>query len=347
MKLKTFFSIIGIFFFTLTFAQDKEKYRALINEANDLYETKEFAKSGEKFEAAFAEMEDKGHRLDRYNASCSWALAEETEKAFIHLFRYANNKNSTGYNHVINDTDLESLHTDKRWEEVLTQVKANKEEAEKDFDKELVAILDDVGMEDQKYRRQLRKVEQEHGKDSDEMKALWETINEKDSENLVKVKKILDEKGWLGPDIIGKSGNNTLFLVIQHSDQKTQEQYLPMMREAVKNGKARSSSLAMLEDRVANGQGKRQIYGSQMGRDKETGEYFVLPIQDPENVEARRAEAGMIPLASYVSYYDLTWDVEKHKARTLKYEAAQKAKEEGKSKEVKAMKKSKKKKRKK
>lgn len=31
----------------------------------------------------------------------------------------------------------------------------------------------------------------------------------------------------------GGKGNSTLFLVIQRADQKTQEQYLPMMREAV------------------------------------------------------------------------------------------------------------------
>ncbi len=83
------------------------------------------------------------------------------------------------------------------------------------------------------------------------MKAHWKIINEKDSINLIKIKKILDERGWLGADIIGNQGNSTLFLVIQHSDIETQEKYLPMMREAVKKGNANSSSLALLEDRVA------------------------------------------------------------------------------------------------
>jgi hypothetical protein len=64
----------------------------------------------------------------------------------------------------------------------------------------------------------------------------------------------LDKYGWLGADVVGGQGNSTLFLVIQHSDQATQEKYLPMMREAVKNGKAQGSSLALLEDRAALGQ---------------------------------------------------------------------------------------------
>ena len=83
------------------------------------------------------------------------------------------------------------------------------------------------------------------------MKAHWRLINEKDSINLIKIKKILDERGWLGADIIGGQGNSTLFLVIQHSDLETQLKYLPMMREAVKNGNANAISLAILEDRVA------------------------------------------------------------------------------------------------
>ena len=50
-----------------------------------------------------------------------------------------------------------------------------------------------------------------------------------------------------------------------------------MMRDAVKMVKAKGSSLALLEDRVALRQGKRQIYGSQIGRDETTNLYFCFP----------------------------------------------------------------------
>ena len=85
------------------------------------------------------------------------------------------------------------------------------------------------------------------------------------------------------------------------------------MREAVKNGKAQGSSLALLEDRVAIGQGKRQIYGSQIGRDIQTLEYYVLPLEDPDNVDKRRAEVGLGPLADYVRNWNMTWDPEQYK----------------------------------
>jgi len=85
------------------------------------------------------------------------------------------------------------------------------------------------------------------------------------------------------------------------------------MREAVKNGKAQGSSLALLEDRVALGQGKRQIYGSQIGRDPETQIYFISPLEDPDNVDKRRAEVGLQSLADYASRWQITWDVEQYK----------------------------------
>src|SRR5690606_27529509 len=125
-------------------------------------------------------------------------------------------------NHITTDTDLNSLHSDKQWEKLIKIVKTNKDEAEKDLDKPLVAILDTIYQEDQKYRRQISEIEGKYGRDSKEIQAHWNLINEKDSINLIKIKKILDERrGWLGPKIIGNQGNSTLFLVIQHSDLET------------------------------------------------------------------------------------------------------------------------------
>ncbi len=148
-------------------------------------------------------------------------------------------------------------------------------------------------------------VEQKYGYESQEMKDLWKTINEKDAINLIEITNTLDKYGWLGPDVIGDKGSAALFLVIQHVDKQTQEKYLPMMREAVKNGKAKGSDLALLEDRVALSQGKKQIYGSQIHRDNITGKYFLAPIEDEPNVNKRRAEVGLEPLEVYAKHWDI------------------------------------------
>ena len=157
------------------------------------------------------------------------------------------------------------------------------------------------------------------------MKAYWKIIDKKDSINQIKVRSILDKYGWLGADVVGRQGNLTLFLVIQHADQATQEKYLPMMRDAVKNGKAQASALALLEDRVAMGQGKKQIYGSQIGTDMETNQYYIRPLSDPDNVDKRRAEVGLEPLAEYAQRWQIKWDVVQYKKDLPAIEAKEKA----------------------
>ncbi len=177
----------------------------------------------------------------------------------------------------------------------------------------LLAKLDSIYSDDQKYRVQIDSMINKFGLQSKEVHSLIVTMNETDSINVIKVKEVLDKYAWLGADIIGKRGNSTLFLVIQHADHATQEKYLSMLRDAVKNGKAKASNLALMEDRVLLGQGKKQIYGSQIGMDNETQLYYVSPLEDPDNVDKRRAAVGLEPMADYVKDWQIKWDIEQYK----------------------------------
>ncbi len=195
-----------------------------------------------------------------------------------------------------------------------------------EFNPSLSKLLDSIHFKDQHLRLQLDSFERIYNFQSPEMQSLYNKMSVQDSENLKAVKHILDNYGWLGANVIGKQGNNTLFLVIQHADQITQEKYLPMMREAVKNGNAQKSTLALLEDRVAIGQGKKQIYGSQLGMYFDDNKYFLRPLTDPDNVDKRRAEVGLPSLASYLSRWGIIWDVEQYKKDLPAIEAKENAK---------------------
>jgi len=192
------------------------------------------------------------------------------------------------------------------------------------FDISLMAQLDTIHQEDQNYRIRITEIlgkSQRSESDNIEFIALLKIMNEKDSINLLKIEKILNEYGWLGADVIGEQGNKTLFLVIQHSDLETQLKYLPMMREAVKLGNVKRKDFALLEDRTAVRQGKRQIYGSQIFKDYDTGESYVYPLIEPEKVNERRAEVGLEPIEDYVKCVGMIWDVEKHKEITKRLES--------------------------
>ncbi len=97
------------------------------------------------------------------------------------------------------------------------------------------------------------------------------------------------------------------------------------MREAVADGRAKGSALALLEDRVALRRGGKQVYGSQIGRDPDTGEAYVDDLDEPETVDARRASVGLEPLGSYTQRFGFTWDLGAYRAK----EAARAAKKTG------------------
>ena len=128
-----------------------------------------------------------------------------------------------------------------------------------------------------------------------------------DKKNTAEVTAILDEHGWLGAKDIGRKANITLFLVIQHSDLQTQIKYLPMMKEAAQNGKAGKANLALLIDRIAIGQNKKQLYGSQL-LFKDSA-YFLSPIEDPKNLDKRRKSMDLSPMKEYLGHFKLKWNL--------------------------------------
>jgi len=284
-----------------------QSYKLLISEADEFYKSKEYKLSTEKYKEAFKHEEK--NSSDIYNAACSAALSGDSKTAFIWLNSALKN-GWANVNHLKNDADLQSLHSSKNWQKLVDEMQIVVDKREANYDKVLQNKLLAIFEDDQSIRREFISAQNKFGRQSKQVDSLGNIMMYKDSINLIKITEILDQYGWVGVDKVGGQANQTLFLVIQHSDLKTQQKYLPMMREAVKNKNASSSALALLEDRVALGEGKKQIYGSQVGYNEEANKSFVLPLEDPENVDFRRAEMGLGPIAEYVKRWDIIWDVE-------------------------------------
>ncbi|HEV3325493.1 MAG TPA: DUF6624 domain-containing protein [Puia sp.] len=177
----------------------------------------------------------------------------------------------------------------------------------------IVKVLFTVDDDDQKYRVQLSEVEQKKPVDSMVVRVINVKIREADSINLIKVKAIVDKYSWLGVDVIGDQCNTALFMVIQHADPPVREKYLPVIREAVKEGRAQPRHLAMLEDRVAIYWGRKQRYGTQLRWDLRVNAFRLAPLEDPDHVDERRRSVGLPPLAVYLAQWGLSWDVEQYK----------------------------------
>lgn len=90
------------------------------------------------------------------------------------------------------DTDLTSLQNTEGWKTLLSEMQKKVDQIEANYDKPLQNKLLTIFDEDQKYRMQIGEVGQKYGFESKEIKALWKTMEEKDSLNLLEVKAILD-----------------------------------------------------------------------------------------------------------------------------------------------------------
>ena len=171
--------------------------------------------------------------------------------------------------------------------------------AQPNLDFRLKHELDSIAVLDQKYRRliQLETPEERalEGKKmglepADYEGNLWERQTALDSSNLTRIKYLLDTQGYIGKSLVGEPTNIAAWNVIQHNPEYI-EQYLPLMKEAGKKGELPFRLVAMMEDRYLMNKGEMQIYGTQ-ARSYGSSPSFIWPIEDPDNVNARRKEAG-------------------------------------------------------
>jgi hypothetical protein len=317
-----FFSALSV---TNLSAQNNTKsYSELIRAGWKLCLEKDFFGSAKIYEQAF-KVNPNAPLNDRYNASCINSLAKNSDGAFKHLFVAANELKWYDINHLKNDGDLINIRKDKRWNQLITVMQKNKQEVEKHYDKKLVGQLDKIYFDDQNTRSQIRSKEEKYGRDSKEMRAFWQIILRNDSINLVKVSNILDTQGWPSKKKIGTRGTSTLFFVIQHADLNAQTKYLPMITKAVNNNNLPKRQYAMFYDRLVLRQGKRQVYGTQLAISKESKNPYILPLEDAENVDKRRAEMGLNSMQENLNRWNLTWDVKAYLKALPKIEAREKA----------------------
>lgn len=190
---------------------------------------------------------------------------------------------------------------------------------------DLIAVLDTIWRAEQLPLRSRDSLMRIYGPESEmlnEQQAIFErnhVVNER------KVKHILDTYGWPTKQMAGERGNWTICNVIQHSDNAVRLQYLPMMRQAVKDKKLEPRFLVRTEDRIATERGDLQIYGGQMKYYPETKSFNLWPVFDPENIDKRRTEIGLDSIAIFLkNRFDFTWDLEEQIRRTEEFERERK-----------------------
>ena len=171
---------------------------------------------------------------------------------------------------------------------------------------DLRSELDSLYETDQALRSRLQEVILESGFESEEGQRLWQVQQAIDEANFKRIEKIVGADGWPDRRVLGDKASMAVFLIVQHAAPEQQKRFLPVLREAVAEGKARAQDLALLEDRVLMSEGNKQLYGSQLQEDGQGGWTFY-PIEDEANVDRRREAVGLPPLSEYAKAFGLAY----------------------------------------
>ena len=284
----------------LLFAQGiSQTYMTNIKIAQDYYNSGKFDSAAKAYQSAFKSNNVMGTIEDRLNLARSFVKINESDSAFNQLFRIVEKGFFDDKNALLNDESFNMLKGSAKWTKLIETIESRQKGKNLSMKSKLESIYD----RDQLLRVEIEKLMAKGNKKFSKIEILWQRINKNDETNRKDIEKILDSLGWLGPSEVGIKANTTFFLVIQHAPLEFQKHYFPVMQKAVKEGKARGSDLAYLEDRIALSEGKKQVYGTQVSFTSE-GKLNLSPLADPENVDKRRKSVGLGPLEDYLRTFE-------------------------------------------
>lgn len=178
-------------------------------------------------------------------------------------------------------------------EYLINREDINRPNLNESYKDELKAMCD----EDQRLRQQLPK-------DDNGSNILWKEIHATDSLHIVRLQELIAQHGFPTYNNVGHQGVNDAALIAQHADPDFLHRFLEQANSAAAEGDFGLTWIAYMTDRDLIHHGKPQLYGTQLLiQDGITA--FEL-IEDIENLDERRANMGLGPIADYMKLYGVT-----------------------------------------
>jgi hypothetical protein len=122
-----------------------------------------------------------------------------------------------------------------------------------------------------------------------------------DRANTAELRELLKIYRWFPISEFGEPVEKCAWVLVQHADRDVgfQQEVLEILSSLFPKGETSSNSFTNLWDRVAMNTGKPQRYGTQ-GKCHGPGNWVPYEIEDPANVDQRRASVGLSTMAEYV-----------------------------------------------
>lgn len=133
--------------------------------------------------------------------------------------------------------------------------------------------------------------------DQEQLQQLVET----DADNLVWLQALIAREGFPTVEKVGHQGVLNAWLLVQHADADSalQEAVLDQLMASGSDTGLGKANVAMLSDRVRLAQGKPQRYGTQFVPNENGDPVLQEPVENLAGIDARRAQAGLMPLELY------------------------------------------------
>ncbi|CAN5922857.1 hypothetical protein BH11MYX3_BH11MYX3_39300 [soil metagenome] len=123
----------------------------------------------------------------------------------------------------------------------------------------------------------------------------WLPIQDVDLKTTAALRAIVARVGWPGTSMVAEDGATAAWVLVQHAvlDPAFQREAIALMKPMIATGEVSEANYAYLYDRIADNEGRQQLYGTQFhGNDP-------APIEDEAHVDARRAAIGLPSMAEY------------------------------------------------
>ena len=238
--------------------------------------------------------------LDYFNLACAYSIDSDYTSCLESL-KKCQLSDSSLYQLCYNDKDFYNFsHTDK-WREFLLK---NKHQSHALLSDSLFLDLSKIAIQDQAYYTEISFYEKKYGPKSTKVKKYWHLKDSLNKENLKLLTYYMNRNINILSNLIVADFASNCFLVIQHSNIKTMEYYLPIIKKLYENKEVRAEEYALLYDRVSVNKNEGiQYYGTQIN--SETNQPY--PIKDETNVDKRRMDLGMESLFEYLLKFGIQY----------------------------------------
>lgn len=287
--------LVALVLMLMTFptALSAQSEMELAAEAESLASRGEHAEAAEHYLQAFERMKKEPALL--YLAARSLLHNGEEGRA-IELLGRALEQGMLLADPLARDTVFRSLKGEPAYTRLTERARAQEQTIDRELRKKLVELAE----MDKVARTGMAAAVRRAGRDSALRDSINQVLAEKDGPIQERFRQIVAEHGWPGRSMVGHAGADAAWQLAQHADTLFQRSLLPLLEESVARGEAAPSHWAYLVDRVRMRRGKPQLFGTQFRWSDEEGRMVLHPVENPEQLDERRAKVGLGPIEEYV-----------------------------------------------